>query len=213
MPVLTKTCSRCKKTLPITEFHRATKGTYGVGGYCKLCQDIRQKEWRKKRRTNVPEPAKPNKVCSNCNKDLPISEFYVGIYGSGGKQSSCKSCQKKKSRAWRRDNPDQARVVAKTWELNNKRRRKDLTLRRDHGIGLEEYEALFSKQKGVCAICKQLLIGSKGHLDVDHDHTTGKIRGLLCNSCNRGIGFLKDCPTTLRSAADYLESCQAVFGS
>jgi len=148
-----------------------------------------------------------------CNKDLPISEFYVGIYGSGGLQSSCKSCQKRKSSDWRRHHPEQARNTSRAWELKNKRRRKDTALRKDHGISLVKYEALLNKQEGACAICKQPLTENKKHLDVDHDHTTGKIRGLLCNSCNRGIGFLKDCPNTLRAAANYIEAYQVVPSS
>lgn len=204
--MVTKKCYRCRVSLSITEFHKSTKGTLGVSGYCKVCQGIRQKEWRKNRKGNIPEPKKSNKVCSDCKRDLPISDFYVGTYGSGGLQSSCKSCQKEKSKNWKKSNPDQVRNTSKAWWEKNKNRIKDLTLRRDYGISLEEYEVFLSNQKGVCAICKNPSTEGKGRLDVDHNHSTGRVRGLLCNSCNRGIGFLKDCPSTLRAAADYIES-------
>lgn len=72
-----------------------------------------------------------------------------------------------------------------------------------YNITPAEFQALLIKQHGGCAIC-----GGKGsgrQLDVDHCHTTNKVRGLLCNNCNRGIGHLKDDPALLRLAATYLE--------
>lgn len=71
-----------------------------------------------------------------------------------------------------------------------------------YGITEVDYQTLLAKQNGGCAIC-----GSSGRrrLDVDHDHLTNKIRGLLCNNCNRGLGHLKDDPALLRLAATYLE--------
>jgi hypothetical protein len=62
---------------------------------------------------------------------------------------------------------------------------------------------MFAQQDGKCAICKLI---SKQKLCVDHDHSTGKVRGLLCKKCNWGIGLFGDKPNFLRTAADYLES-------
>lgn len=74
--------------------------------------------------------------------------------------------------------------------------------KRKLGITKEEYLNLLEKQNGVCAICNQTCTKS---LAVDHDHTTSKIRGLLCNSCNRGLGYLKDSIAILKAATTYLE--------
>lgn len=74
--------------------------------------------------------------------------------------------------------------------------------KRKLGITKEKYTELLEGQKGVCSICKQTCTKS---LAVDHDHTTGKIRGLLCNSCNRGLGYLKDSIDILKAATSYLE--------
>jgi len=70
-------------------------------------------------------------------------------------------------------------------------------------MSIEEYEGLFHSQDGRCCICKCLL--EEGHFRIDHNHKSGKVRGLLCNSCNSGIGLLKDSPEILLSALEYLK--------
>ena len=78
-----------------------------------------------------------------------------------------------------------------------------------HGLSLEEYGQLWIEQEGVCGICRCKYIPTKPKirecLHIDHDHLTGKIRGLLCPSCNIGLGAFKDNPTYLKSAIQYLE--------
>jgi hypothetical protein len=77
-----------------------------------------------------------------------------------------------------------------------------------YGITLEEFEKILAEQGGVCAVCGEtesdVQYGRLRPLSVDHDHVTGKIRGLLCNSCNRGIGLLGDNVTRLEQAVYYL---------
>jgi hypothetical protein len=58
-------------------------------------------------------------------------------------------------------------------------------------------------QDYVCAVCKR--DPEKGHLHVDHDHVTGKVRGLLCGACNRTLGLTSESPERLRALAEYLE--------
>ena len=75
---------------------------------------------------------------------------------------------------------------------------------------LDKFEALNSAQKGLCAICDhpESRLDSQGNrrdLHVDHNHTTGVVRGLLCNSCNRGLGLLNDTIEGLTRAIDYLK--------
>ena len=83
----------------------------------------------------------------------------------------------------------------------------DGQLRRNYGITLEEYNSRVVKQKGVCAICKKSTI-SKRRLAVDHCHTTGKVRGLLCSGCNTALGQVRDDTTTLRAMIAYLQTYQ-----
>jgi hypothetical protein len=72
-------------------------------------------------------------------------------------------------------------------------------LKRNYGLSLEGYSELAAQQKFCCKIC-----GKKTKLHVDHCHTTGKIRGLLCHNCNLGIGNLQDNPLLLQKAIEYL---------
>lgn len=73
-----------------------------------------------------------------------------------------------------------------------------------YGIHPREWEILFDLQGKRCAICRTDSHGSRGW-NTDHDHKTGKVRGILCWECNNGLGKFKDAPDTLRSAADYLQ--------
>lgn len=82
------------------------------------------------------------------------------------------------------------------------------SLKRKHCIEPRLYWHMMIQQEGRCAICgthEPSKTGRKRRMSVDHDHTTDKIRGLLCDTCNRGIGLLKDSPNVLRAATAYLE--------
>lgn len=97
---------------------------------------------------------------------------------------------------WRDKNPD--RVLA-------------AQLRRNYGISLEDFNRMLIAQGGCCAICGRRKGGSRNQgvrLHVDHDHATGKPRGLLCGRCNRGIGQLGDDPRRVRAALRYLQRAQ-----
>lgn len=78
-----------------------------------------------------------------------------------------------------------------------------------YGITPEDYESMLADQDGVCAICHEpetlIRRGTVCSLTIDHDHMTGKVRGLLCNNCNRALGLFNDNQKILRSAAEYLE--------
>lgn len=87
---------------------------------------------------------------------------------------------------------------------------RDREFRKKYGIGLAEYKEMLAAQDGVCASCRRpetkVQFGTVRMLSVDHDHDTGKVRGLLCGNCNAGIGYFgNDEPELLRAAADYLD--------
>ena len=73
-----------------------------------------------------------------------------------------------------------------------------------YGITLADYNKMFKKQKGRCAICGAHQSELKEALRVDHNHDTGKVRGLLCHHCNTGAGNFRDDPILLRKAAKYM---------
>lgn len=111
---------------------------------------------------------------------------------------------KTKARAWRARNPE--RVRAKRAELREQGYFRADHRRRTFNLTPEDYDALLRRQNFRCAVCPSVDSGRKGtpELVVDHDHTTGAVRGLLCHRCNLGIGGLRDDPTLLLKAADYL---------
>ena len=76
-------------------------------------------------------------------------------------------------------------------------------LKRNYGITIEQYDALLVKQNGLCAICQN--VSGRKKLSVDHDHQTGKVRGLLCNPCNLSLGGFKDRSKLLAQAIIYLD--------
>lgn len=81
---------------------------------------------------------------------------------------------------------------------------KDNYLIRNYGITSAEYDEMFEAQDGVCAICGQEEQVKTRGLSVDHCHTTGKVRGLLCSYCNMGLGLFKDDTESLINAVKYL---------
>ena len=87
-------------------------------------------------------------------------------------------------------------------------RAKKSRLKIQYGITLEDYNKMYNKQEGKCAICKIPNEELKKDLFVDHDHVTGKFRGLLCMHCNHGVGKFKDNIEIVRNLLNYLiDSC------
>ena len=81
----------------------------------------------------------------------------------------------------------------------------ELHLKRHYGLTTHEFNRLNDLQKGCCAICgKENWTQKSGRLCVDHDHDTGKVRGLLCQQCNVGLGSFEDSPSFLEGAIAYL---------
>lgn len=81
----------------------------------------------------------------------------------------------------------------------------DRHLKRNYGIGLDEYSEMLVSQDGKCAICEVNQKELKTRFSVDHDHKTGHVRGLLCHRCNMGLGMFLDNPDIVSRAAKYLE--------
>lgn len=92
----------------------------------------------------------------------------------------------------------------RAWRAANRKKVRFYGLKDRLGMSQAEYEALLDSQGGVCAICqKSNWNGKTPH--VDHDHTTGKIRGILCHNCNYSLGLIMDDPKIAQAMVDYLE--------
>ena len=133
------------------------------------------------------------KTCSKCKTGKPVAEFYRNRGTRDGLSSWCKACQKARIRENYKNPPE-------VYKANSNARNR----KRSCGISLEQYQSLYDSQNGLCAICGKPQSELKEALSADHDHVTGKIRGLLCHNCNQFLGYAKDSPIVLASAIKYL---------
>ena len=141
----------------------------------------------------LPDETKPGiKFCGRCRLCKPHSEFTRQASSPDGFYYYCKLCRKD--------------LRAATAERDREyQRRKHITSA--YGLSTDEYNAMWNYQNGRCAICNKTAheTNSKGNrLHVDHCHDTGKVRGLLCSPCNKGLGQFSDDISRLAGAIKYL---------
>lgn len=110
---------------------------------------------------------------------------------------------KERSRIWRLNNIEKSRQNSKDYQKNNPEKLLQFQLKK-YGITVEDYNNLEKQQEYVCAICKNKCI-YKDRLSVDHNHKTGKVRGLLCGNCNTGLGKFKENVDLLEKAQQYIQ--------
>jgi len=111
---------------------------------------------------------------------------------------------KERKQKWYLENKERVRKQGKKWYQNNNSHAMDRNLQKAYGITLAQYNELLQKQNACCAICARPSDKMKKRLGVDHNHETGKIRGLLCFDCNYGLGYFKDNSSFLSRAISYL---------
>ena len=140
------------------------------------------------------------RACSVCGK------MFVPLQKRGIGRTTCSDeCWSKHRSEWR----NLKRATTASWTQKEIRNR----LKKKYDLTPEQYDELLNQQNEKCAICgkedsaKRAGGKLRQPLVVDHCHTTGKVRGLLCSHCNRALGFLNDDPNLLQKAADYLQ-CQ-----
>lgn len=172
-----KTCSSCTTTKPLEQF---TKN----GGNCKQCWNQYQRAWRKKPRKSKRD------VCITCKLD------FCSENPKARDSSKCIKCQ---------------RIYKTNWNRTNRKGQTSCTLKLKYGIDLDTYNIMWEHQKGVCAICDQRetkkdRFGNIQVLSVDHCHSTGKVRGLLCHRCNHALGLFKENVPALCRASEYLQN-------
>ena len=148
-------------------------------------------------------------ICKTCQKDLPEDSFHNSIGWASGKVPHCKACEKERKRKSYLKEREHRVAKAKEYYWGNREKSRANGIQRRYGLSWDDYLTLFNKQKGCCVICSSPLelFGSDKHLvaQVDHCHTTNKVRGLLCTKCNTGLGNFRDSPELLKNAARYLK--------
>jgi len=115
------------------------------------------------------------KVCTKCKEEKPFGDFYKRKARKKGRVSRCKECVKNHRRK------------QNTWP-ESKFHRRNRHLEYTYGITLEDWERMFADQHGCCGLCGKHQSELEMSLAVDHRHSDGKVRGLLCNQCNLKLG-------------------------
>jgi hypothetical protein len=183
-----KVCPRCKERRQSDEFNRSSASKDGLASYCRTCAAKASKELMKQKRIAArenPAPLPATKQCTKCGDIKPSEGFTRDSANPTGLFSWCKDCVKQSSQHRRESDREKHR-------FHHKKHR--------YGITRADYQRLFQEQGEVCKIC-----GQSARLGVDHDHVTGRVRGLLCHKCNAGIGLLCEDVEVLRRAISYLE--------
>jgi hypothetical protein len=141
--------------------------------------------------------------CTLCEKELPISNFSLKKNSKTILASRCDKCRNSPMVLWDSLHPESVKKRGKKYiESGNARLGR---LKKKYNLSKEEYEKLLLAQNNKCAICNSdTPKGRYSSFNVDHDHKTNKVRGLLCTNCNRGLGFFKDDIELLKKALYYI---------
>jgi hypothetical protein len=138
------------------------------------------------------------KRCPDCGEIKSVTEFGKDRTRGDGRYPYCKTCRNARDKI----NGAKYRATEKGKQVNA-----NANLKNKYGITLADYDEMFEAQGGVCAICGKPQQSHNGRrLDVDHDHKTGKVRGLLCNKCNTVIGLIYEDHDILLKAATYINN-------
>jgi len=139
-----------------------------------------------------------------CGQHKTRSDFHRQRRSPDGLNYKCKACNYAAARRWKSAHPERRAERHRA----NPRPAINRSLRRLYGIDLADYEQRLAMQRGICAICGTAPTTIR-RLDVDHDHATGRIRGLLCTHCNLALGHMRHDPERARAMANYLERAAA----
>lgn len=163
------------------------------------------------------------KICPVCNTEKNIQDFEKN-------KRRCKKCRNLQANRWYKENNERMKEQArerykkdpkkylernkkslnkekkseymKEWHKANKDKVKDYYYKKLYGISISDFDSIYEKQNGGCAICREKK--NKKDLCVDHNHESGEVRGLLCGKCNFGLGQFQDNISILKKAILYL---------
>lgn len=149
------------------------------------------------------------KKCTKCKEEKTPSDFKIEKQSKSGRLKSwCIPCDKKYhkeySEKYFKKNSASYRARSKKWEKEHPAKIRAMALKYKYGITPERYAEMFKEQNGGCAICSRQNLNGK-RLGVDHDHATGKVRGLLCRPCNYFLGCIDDSHDVAKMMVSYLE--------
>lgn len=140
------------------------------------------------------------RTCTACMMEKGLE--YFGVDRRSGKpMPRCKPCRTDEARAWRYSRPGYEKARYQAVKVETRERH----LKRKYGVSLADYDRMLVKQDGCCAICRAAEAEQfNAVFHVDHDHSIGAVRGLLCRGCNHMLGVVADDPAILERAIAYL---------
>ena len=144
------------------------------------------------------------KICSKCKIEKPLGRFEFAPLFYDKLRPDCKDCRSAQARKRYLQNPGKVCLKTTEWWRKNSEKALVKTRQRKYGLSLEEFQLLSKLQNDSCPGCLRCLTAVK--VCVDHDHVTGKVRGLLCNECNLALGWARDNLETLLRLGVYLEA-------
>jgi hypothetical protein len=166
------------------------------------------------------------KFCPTCKEHKPKTEFQKNLTRRDGLVNRCKKCSAEKNKKYLEDHPEKAekrKAYYSEWAKENKEKKAaackkygiknrdklrsyfwEWTLKKEYNLTPEKFYEMLDAQENRCCICGRDFNGEIKKPAVDHDHRTGVVRGLLCDLCNRGLGFFFDNTDYLSNAIDYL---------
>jgi hypothetical protein len=184
-----KHCLDCGELKGFEEFPRTPRRRDGRGSYCKVCFSIRYRKYRERKAARagrvIREPRDvPDgmRYCPTCEQTKALEEFPRSRSASQGRGAYCKPCHNERGKRY----------------LERVGGSRDYHLRRRYGLTSADVDAMIAAQGSTCATCD----GKPEH--VDHDHATGKVRGVLCFNCNQALGNVRDSMQTLTRLRSYL---------
>lgn len=187
-----KSCTRCNIDKPFNRYTKDKSTKDGLSRWCKDCKALSDKRYR-----TGPGGFKRDETIVREIDEKLFANGKTGR-GSGSKRSDEERLEayKKSSKQLVHSHPS----LPPQKSPEGKIRAKDLRYRRQYGITLEQYDEMYAEQEGKCWICMESL----ENLCVDHCHSNGTVRKLLCSNCNSGLGFFKDNVVFMKRAIKYL---------
>lgn len=203
-----KTCSKCNVVRPLSEFYKKKNS---LREECISCWKARCAKDYEKRKMKIPSDnlvylfsEGSMKKCLSCSKEKAFSEFHKSRIQKDGFSVYCKSCKKIDGEIYRKKNNDVIKKRRREKKEKNPNIDRDWWYRKTYGIDIDTYNRMFIEQGGLCKCCGRHQSEFKKSLCVDHHHSTGIVRGLLCIQCNSAIGYVREDASVLRRMIDYI---------
>lgn len=198
-----KPCNKCKRVKELTAYHPDSRNKDGHQGKCIECRTEEKRAQRQARIAAGSVVSIKEKTCNKCKITKQAIDFFKDAGFADGLASLCKECKQATTYAWRDKKRTEYNAYMKKYRQTHPEKysqARNRGLKHRYGIDQFQYNNMLIIQSGLCAICKK--VQTDKPFVVDHDHETGKVRGLIHSGCNVAISIL-DNPELLQQAIDY----------